>query len=75
MLLGAGCLSLLLEFAINQRTDSEGSWIEGASILVAGGWLRLARPGAPAASTAAWQPPCHRRQLHARAQPCLPPKP
>ncbi len=37
VLLGAGCLSLLLEFAVNQQTAGEGSWIEGASILVAGG--------------------------------------
>lgn len=36
ILLGAGCLSLLLEFVVNRRTNGEGSWIEGASILAAG---------------------------------------
>lgn len=39
MLLGAGALSLALE-AVVQRTSGadEGSWIEGASILAAGGF-------------------------------------
>ncbi|PSC68202.1 calcium-translocating P-type PMCA-type [Micractinium conductrix] len=36
VLLGAGCLSLGLEFAVNKNTGGgEGSWIEGASILAA----------------------------------------
>ncbi|KAL4422348.1 hypothetical protein ABPG75_008545, partial [Micractinium tetrahymenae] len=41
VLLGAGCLSLLLEFAVNRRTNGEGSWIEGASILAAVGVVVL----------------------------------
>lgn len=39
VLLGAGCLSLALELVVSRRTGAPdgGSWIEGASILAAGG--------------------------------------
>ncbi len=39
VLLGAGCLSLGLELLVNRKAGGESSWIEGASILAAGGQL------------------------------------
>ena len=53
VLLGAGCLSLGLEFAVNKNTGGgEGSWIEGASILAAGARAWLTGCGAQAHSIA-----------------------